>query len=115
VYLRNFAGHGATYLPEKLRFGPDATRLLLRHLAHALDTMWKEEGLPANLAAVQIHPMWVFKDGKQQPAYVRDIQTHLTTKRPSEELAHESSWRDTKAFEIVSVDTSSPAVTGRGE
>ncbi|MFD9114875.1 hypothetical protein [Streptomyces bottropensis] len=106
--LRNFAGHGATYLPPKLSFAPDSTRLLLRHLAYALNTMWDDTTLPAQLDAVEIHPVWTTMEEKLQPVYVRDIQEHLLANRPGDRLAHES-WR----YTVVSVDTSSPAVTGR--
>uniref|UniRef100_A0AAU1ZVN4 Uncharacterized protein n=1 Tax=Streptomyces sp. NBC_00093 TaxID=2975649 RepID=A0AAU1ZVN4_9ACTN len=107
--LRNFAAHGATYLPQELRFDPDSARLLLRHLAYALNTMWDDSDLSANLAAVEVHPVWTTVKGKKEPVYVRDIQEHLKANQPGDELAHDS-WR----YTIVSVDTSSPAVTGRG-
>ncbi|MFF7251383.1 hypothetical protein ACFZBU_46910 [Embleya sp. NPDC008237] len=110
VNLRNFAGHGATYLPTGVRFDPDSTRLLLVRLAHALDTMWSDTDLPDNLAAVEIHPVWTHVKGKPEPVYVRNVRAHLVTKSPSEGLDHADSWRT----RIVSLDASSPPVTGRG-
>ncbi|MFJ9901269.1 hypothetical protein ACIQPR_49040 [Streptomyces sp. NPDC091280] len=92
VELRNFAGHGATFLPPKRYFDPDSTRLLLRRLAYALNTMWEDAGLAASLATVEVHPMWTTVRGKPQPVYVTDIQKLLEANQPGDQLAHDS-WR----------------------
>ncbi|HKR51544.1 MAG TPA: hypothetical protein VJT72_18575 [Pseudonocardiaceae bacterium] len=107
VKLRNFAGHGASQLPRNVPFDPDSTRLLLRHLAHALNTMWKDPSLSANLAAAEIHPVFSVIDGGRQPVYVNDIQEHLKALQPADGLNHDS-WR----YDMVSVDNSSPPVSG---
>ncbi|TRO56315.1 hypothetical protein [Streptomyces sp. IB201691-2A2] len=108
--LRNFAGHGATHLPPKRHFRYDSTRLLLWHLAHALNTMWEDTNLPTKLAAAEIHPVWTTRKGKPKPVYVTEVQDHLKTSRPGDRLAHDKSWQWT----VMSVSTSSPPVTGRG-
>lgn len=109
AHLRNFAGHGATYLPAGNQFDPDSTRLLLLHLVHVLNTMCDDADLPASLAAVEVHPIWSLVNGKSQPVYVQAIQSHLAENLPGDRLAHEDSWRYTDA----SLDASSPAVSGR--
>ncbi|MEU6071260.1 hypothetical protein ABZ864_44195 [Streptomyces sp. NPDC047082] len=112
VNLRNFAGHGATYLKQGVDFDPDSTRLLLQHLAHALNTMWDDPALPTNLAAVEIHPVYSENNSSWQPVYVHEMQEHLKQKQPGDGLCH-NSWQGHQD-EIVTVDNSSPAVTGRG-
>ncbi|MFF4787924.1 hypothetical protein ACFY3E_42240 [Streptomyces griseorubiginosus] len=111
VSLRNFAGHGATYLARGVNFDPDTTRLLLRHLAHALNSMWDDPAVAAKVAAVEIHPVYSEVNGSRQPVYVHDIQTHVCENGPGDGLLH-SSWQ-IQPDEIVAVDNSSPAVTGR--
>ncbi|MER6288482.1 hypothetical protein [Streptomyces sviceus] len=108
VELRNFAGHGATYLPPNLNFSADSTSHLLWNLAHALNTMWDNTDLAANLAAVEIHPLWTTRDGKPQPVYVSDIQKHLETHEPADQIAHDS-WRTI----IASMDNSTATASGR--
>ncbi|MFJ9634423.1 hypothetical protein ACIRU8_42700 [Streptomyces sp. NPDC101175] len=109
VELRNFAGHGATYLRPNLNISPDSTRHLLWNLAYALNTMWDDKDLAANLASVEIHPLWTTNaDGKPQPVYVSDIQEHLKTHEPAAQLDH-NAWQTI----VVRVDASSPPVTGR--
>jgi hypothetical protein len=111
VRLRNFAGHGATYLARGVDFDPDSTRLLLRHLAHALNTMWDDPTLPARLAAVEIHPVYSEVNGIRQPVYVHDVQEHLKENLPGDVPRHDS-WRVQKD-EIAAVNNSSVAATGR--
>ncbi|MER6375917.1 hypothetical protein ABT255_48165 [Streptomyces mirabilis] len=109
--LRNFAGHGATYLAQGVSFDPDSTRLLLQHLAHALNTMWDDPAVPTKLAAVEIHPVYSEASGSRQPVYVHDVQEHLKKHRPGDGLLH-NAWQEDHD-DIVLLDNSSPAVTGR--
>ncbi|MET7684776.1 hypothetical protein [Streptomyces sp. NPDC005423] len=108
VKLRNFVGHGAAQLARPVAFTPDSTQLLLRHLAHVLNMMWKDPSLSANLAAAEIHPLFTVVKGSRQPVYVRDIQEHLKTSQPADGLEHES-WRYDEA---VFLDNSSPSGSG---
>ncbi len=107
--LRNFAGHGAAQLSPNVAFTPESTSVLLRHLAHVLNTMWNDANLPANLALAEIHPVFSTVDGNRQPVFVRDIRDHLRRNGPGDGLAHDS-WR----HDTVAVDNSSPAASGTG-
>ncbi|MEV6504268.1 hypothetical protein [Streptomyces prunicolor] len=107
--LRNFAGHGASQLPQSVVFDPSSTQLLLRHLAYVLNTMWKDRAMPAKLAKAEIQPLFTEIKGSRQPVYVNEIQKHLTTQQPADGIRHDS-WRN----DIVYVDNSSPPVSGTG-
>ncbi|MFD4559081.1 hypothetical protein ACFWP5_32970 [Streptomyces sp. NPDC058469] len=106
--LRNFAGHGAAQLARSVAFTPDSTQLLLRHLAHALNTMWKDPSLPANLAAAEIHPLFTAVKGSRHPVYVSDMQEHLKTSQPADGLDHDS-WR---YDDVTILDNSTPSASG---
>ncbi|MFJ9250326.1 hypothetical protein [Streptomyces sp. NPDC101776] len=110
--LRNFAGHGATYLAKGVNFDPDSTRLLLRHLSHTLNTMWDDRAVPTKLAAVEIHPVYSEKNGIRQLVYVQEIQDHLKENGPGDRL-RDNDWQN-QPDNIVSIDNSSPPVTGAG-
>ncbi|WP_042404773.1 hypothetical protein [Streptacidiphilus carbonis] len=109
VELRNFAGHGASYLPPKVNFHPDSIRLLLRRLAHALNTVWTDPDLPGTLAVAEIHPVFTLVNGQREPVHVRGIQKHLQTAMPGDGLEHDS-WR----YDTVSVSAASPTASGTG-
>ncbi|MFF4508950.1 hypothetical protein [Streptomyces sp. NPDC001401] len=116
TYLRNFAAHGATHLEPGVNFDPDSTRLLLQHLAHALNTMWGDPAVPTKLAAVEIHPVYSADNGRCQPVYVHEVQEHIKEHRPGDELLH-NDWQNDGQDDhddIVTLDNSSPAVTGTG-
>lgn len=109
VKLRNFAGHGASYLSPKVNFHPDSIRLLLRRLTHVLNTVWTDPDLPGKLAVAEIHPVFTVVDGGREPVHVRGIQKHLQAAMPGEGLEHDS-WR----YDIVSVSAASPTASGTG-
>ncbi|MEY9837419.1 hypothetical protein [Streptacidiphilus sp. EB103A] len=109
VHLRNFAGHGASFIPADVDFDRDTIRLLLRHLAYVLNTMWNDPALPANLAMVEIHPVSSVVDGKTEPVFVRHLQEHLAANRPGDGLAHDS-WQ----YDTFRISAASDAVTGVG-
>ncbi|MGW6016195.1 hypothetical protein [Streptomyces sp. NPDC055210] len=109
VDLRNFTGHGAAQLSPDVAFEPESTSLLLRYLAHVLNTMWADPDLPANLAEAEIHPVFSTVGGALQPVLVPEIREHLKHSGPGDGLDHDG-WR----YDIATVDNSSPPVSGTG-
>ncbi|MFJ4429306.1 hypothetical protein [Streptomyces bobili] len=55
--LRNFTGHGAASPKQGLFFDPDSAVSLLNRLACALNRMWDDEAVHANLARAKVLPL----------------------------------------------------------
>lgn len=110
--LRNFTGHGAASPKQGLYFDPNSTATLLNRLACALNQMWDDDAVSPNFARAKVLPLIAVSNGQQSPIYVADVQLLLKRgTRPGDSIDHEDVWRR----RVVHLDTSSPAVTGRGE